>query len=70
MKYQVHKTYIINIYRNEEFYQCKKKSLKVGENLTTNSQANFISAQIVEHSQTINTPVKNVVGEQTDCSKH
>lgn len=65
---------IINLYRNEEYYRakdegrlnCKQKSSKQGENLTTDSQAKFISAVNAENSQKTKTSAPNAEDKQTD----
>lgn len=57
-------TDLINYKKEQE--QLKKKLLKQKENLTINSQQKCLFAQTADNSQTINTHVQNVVGEQTD----
>lgn len=69
MRYKVGKTYIINLYKNEEFFSCEKKYLKHKENSIINSRQNSTNAQTVANSYKTNTPVQDVGGEQTDFLK-
>ena len=71
MHYKVGKVYKYTIYRDEEYYrpQCMKIYSTPNENLTTNSQTNYTSVQTADNSRTTDTPVQDVVGEQTDYSK-